>query len=303
MAGHAQRDEDAHGARELKDQPCEWREGEREGFSKLGSSHVGCRLYDASCQDTRETRRGPPVRIMTSVDVLWMQVCDSVDRGDEGSEILTGRRARRSSRRAGGAAMASAFLTAAAGYLSRSQILSNYVVASPSSSPHVGTSASASDVAPCQIGLWHVQRATHSTSGKHVSIWTFDRATGGGSASSSSSGSKARARLDKAAEVAKREVRAPLIGFPRHTQIVDRPRCSPDCDIPASLKSSSRSRRRARPCSSRQSPSPPLCEMPSRLRHQLAGVRDERARASRAAWSSTRLRCAGAMRSWREASS
>lgn len=111
--------------------------------------------------------------------------------------------------------MASAFLTAAAGYLSRSQILATYTVASPSNSPQIGSSTSSSHVDTCQIGLWTVQRATHTSTGKAVSIWTFDR-TG---TASSGGGARSKQRLDKAAEVAKKE--ASLLTRLRHPCVLE----------------------------------------------------------------------------------
>ena len=48
-------------------------------------------------------------------------------------------------------------------------------------------------------GLWTIQRGTHKSSGKAVSIWTFDKGN--------LAGAKGRAKLDKTIEVLKKEVR------------------------------------------------------------------------------------------------
>jgi len=73
-------------------------------------------------------------------------------------------------------------------FFSRSNILQNYNIGAPSGSspaarsptPSAGPSSSAAlpavaHVPPFQVGLWRVQSASHKTTQKRVSVWTFDK--------------------------------------------------------------------------------------------------------------------------------
>nr|GAT54100.1 kinase-like protein [Mycena chlorophos] len=71
---------------------------------------------------------------------------------------------------------------AATSFFSRTQIASSYNLAasstpgSRSSTPGPGSSSSPAAYAPSlNIGLWRVQAATHKTTNKRVSVWSFDK--------------------------------------------------------------------------------------------------------------------------------
>ncbi|KAG0142147.1 hypothetical protein CROQUDRAFT_82469 [Cronartium quercuum f. sp. fusiforme G11] len=106
------------------------------------------------------------------------------------------------------------YLKAAASYLDRSNISTSYTnLANPinnlsNNTPSTSTSTS-NYVQPTRIGLWNVQRATHNTSNKLVSIWTFEKKLEIGIISSSfynnGRSNCQQTPLEKAIEVLKKE--------------------------------------------------------------------------------------------------
>lgn len=74
--------------------------------------------------------------------------------------------------------MLAAATSAASAFFKASTLAQNYVYTQAGSSPSFsGTSSPAppaSNHAPFTAGLWRVQEAVHKTTGKRVSVWTFD---------------------------------------------------------------------------------------------------------------------------------
>ncbi|KAI0310176.1 hypothetical protein OF83DRAFT_898655 [Amylostereum chailletii] len=78
-------------------------------------------------------------------------------------------------------------LAAATSFFSRSNISQNYNIGAPSNSSRTGTpspsvSSSPSTSLPAvahvptfQVRLWRVQSASHKTTNKRVSVWSFDK--------------------------------------------------------------------------------------------------------------------------------
>lgn len=79
------------------------------------------------------------------------------------------------------------FLSSATSWLGRSQVLSNYAIQDGSSA------AGSSSGGPVKIGLWTVSPAKHRSSGKSVSVWSYEKATAASSKSAASRGAAARA--------------------------------------------------------------------------------------------------------------
>ncbi|SCV70030.1 BQ2448_1424 [Microbotryum intermedium] len=110
---------------------------------------------------------------------------------------------------------ASAFLSAASSLGARSALSSNYTLAtansassSSSSSSAAASSSSSSSSAPLrtlQIGPWKVERASHNSSGKHVSIWSCDKSSLVAPTGALKRDPHAARRLEKAVETLKKE--------------------------------------------------------------------------------------------------
>ncbi|KZT43957.1 kinase-like protein [Sistotremastrum suecicum HHB10207 ss-3] len=68
-------------------------------------------------------------------------------------------------------------LAAASSFLNRSAIGQSYTFVSQSGSqtPPAGSSKSVATVPTFHVGLWRVQHAVHKTTGRHVSVWSFDK--------------------------------------------------------------------------------------------------------------------------------
>lgn len=107
---------------------------------------------------------------------------------------------------------AASLFSSAQSLLGGSKLAASYTIASStnaSASSSGGANASASSsvsgsTASEIIGLWTVQRATHKSNGKVVSIWTFDKAGLGMQASGGRY--KGKAKLEPTLEVLKKEV-------------------------------------------------------------------------------------------------
>ncbi|CAH7670615.1 SCY1 protein kinase [Phakopsora pachyrhizi] len=104
------------------------------------------------------------------------------------------------------------YLRAAASYLDRSNISASYTaLPNPASGcPNPQSSAAASNWSPqARVGLWSVVRATHNTTDKLVSVWTFEKrleSTLTGVVSWGGGGSQSKAPIDKVLDVLKKEV-------------------------------------------------------------------------------------------------
>jgi hypothetical protein len=73
---------------------------------------------------------------------------------------------------------------AATSLFARTNVSQNYVICTPGQapSPAIPSGSGAGSVLPVappappfKIGLWRVQSASHKTTGKRVSVWTFDK--------------------------------------------------------------------------------------------------------------------------------
>ncbi|SCZ90255.1 BZ3500_MvSof-1268-A1-R1_Chr9g10767 [Microbotryum saponariae] len=109
---------------------------------------------------------------------------------------------------------ASAFLSAASSLGARSALSSNYTLAtatSPSSSSSataagaVSSSSSSAPIRSLQIGPWKVERASHNSSGKQVSIWSCDKSSLVAPTGALKRDPNAARRLEKAVETLKKE--------------------------------------------------------------------------------------------------
>lgn len=97
---------------------------------------------------------------------------------------------------------ATALFSTASSLVARSALSSSYTLASHAQGPN------AHPPAPIQIGVWRVERATHNSNGKVVSIWTCDRShlASGGSGGGARAASGSARRLEKTIEVLRKEV-------------------------------------------------------------------------------------------------
>ena len=101
---------------------------------------------------------------------------------------------------------AASLFSSAQSLLGGSKLAATYTIASSTNataSSSGGTNVSGSTASEI-IGLWTVQRATHKSNGKVVSIWTFDKAGLGMQASGGRY--KGKAKLEPTLEVLKKEV-------------------------------------------------------------------------------------------------
>lgn len=96
---------------------------------------------------------------------------------------------------------AASLFSTASSLVARSALSSSYTLASQAPGAH--------SVPPITVGVWKVERATHNSNGKTVSIWTCDRShlvTGSSSGGGARGASGSARRLEKTIEVLKREV-------------------------------------------------------------------------------------------------
>ncbi|KDE06107.1 SCY1 protein kinase [Microbotryum lychnidis-dioicae p1A1 Lamole] len=111
---------------------------------------------------------------------------------------------------------ASAFLSAASSLGARSALSSNYTLAtatSPSSSSSssataagaISSSSSSAPIRTLQIGPWKVERASHNSSGKQVSIWSCDKSSLVAPTGALKRDPNAARTLEKAVETLKKE--------------------------------------------------------------------------------------------------
>ncbi|KAM0752408.1 kinase-like protein [Meredithblackwellia eburnea MCA 4105] len=106
---------------------------------------------------------------------------------------------------------ATSLFSTASSLVARSQLASSYTLASAQQQQQ----GHPPPQPPIQVGVWKVERATHNSNGKQVSIWTCERSSlvasssgssSGGRSGSTSSGASANARrLEKAIDVLKKE--------------------------------------------------------------------------------------------------
>jgi SCY1-like protein 2 len=66
-------------------------------------------------------------------------------------------------------------LAAATSLFARTNISQSYVISSPGTTPSSSALPAATFTPPFNVGLWKVQFATHKTTNKRVSVWSFDK--------------------------------------------------------------------------------------------------------------------------------